>query len=314
VPQPDVQGTANQRGVVYQVENLKAALACVPDTPLILKWRPDFVARHAFLREKIASFARHAVVPSRQCLGITMPAPVFQTRLWIPWADSNSPFFYEDAVFLGERREVEMLTRSPTPADTEILGDPHCGSYAHVVRYAKPFAASYPLFKNYLKFFRYFRHDVDYRARQLSFALGDGFFWHMVIAHAWILHTQFHVDIGAPGDLTFYANAVNRDADWSRFESLRGTSPYDDSANWRAATKAGQAFPSLIRAFGRLMDDAWQKALFTQDIADLPRQTLSGLMANVAACADGRLAGIEAEFYRNIERIYRTHEPMALAG
>ncbi len=313
VPQPGARGTANQRGVVYQVENLRAALAQVPDDPLILKWRPDFVARHGFLREKIVTFAQNAVVPPRVCFGITMPPPVFRTRLWIAWADSNSPFFYEDAVFLGERREVEMLTALPTPAEMEVLGDPHCGSYAHVVRYAKPFIAAYPLFANYMRRFRYFRHDMHYRAGQLSFALNDAFFWHMIVAHAWILHTQFYVDIGAPGDLRFYANAVNRDADWSRFETLRCTSPYDDIASWRLGTRAGEAFPGLSRAFGRLMDDAWHKALFTAELADLPRQTLTGLMANVAACADGRLGDLEAEFYRNMGRIHRDYRP-ALAG
>lgn len=314
LPQPDVKGAPNQRGVVYQVGNLKAALALVPDDPLILKWRPDFVARRSFLREKITAFARNAILPPRECFGITMPAPVFRTKLWIPWADSNTPFFFEDAAFLGERREVEMLAVPPTEADMEILGDPHCGFYAHVVRYAKPFLASYPLFANYLRSFRYFRHDREYRVKQVPFALDDGFFWHMVVAHAWILHTQFHVDIGAPGDLAFYANAVNRDADWSRFETLCCSSPYDDIVNWRTGTRAGLALPGVSRAFGRLMDDAWARALFTNDVPDLPRSMLTSLMTNVAACADGRLTGIEEEFYRGLARLHRAHRPAALAS
>jgi hypothetical protein len=305
VPQPALQGTPRQNGVRYQIENLKAALALVPDEPLILKWRPDFLARHAFLREKLVTFDRQAVVPPRTCFGVTMPAPVFGEKIWIPWADSNSPFFFEDAVFLGAKRDVGMLALSPAPEDMEILGDPQCSSYAHVLRFAKPFVSAYPLLRNYLRFSRYFWHDIEYRRQCVPYMIDNGFFWHILIAHAWILHSQFHVDVGAPSDLAFYANTVNRNADWSDFATLNVTSPYDTSAGWREGTKAGLALPSVSRAYGRLMDDGWQRALFTDDVPDLPRETLAALMANVAACADGRLDGIEAEFYQNLGHIHR---------
>lgn len=253
-------------------------------------------------------------MPARQCLGVTMPPPVFQHKIWIPWADSNSPFFYEDAVFMGTRRDIEKLALPLTAMDKENLGHPHCGAYAHILRYARPFLSGYPLLRNYLRNIRYFRHDIDYRLKAVPFILDDGFFWHLLIAHAWILHSQFHVDVGAPGDLAFYANNVNKSADWNDFSTLATSTPYDDAENWRINTKAGLAIHSLSRVFGRLMDDSWQQALFTADLPDLPRDTLIALMANIAGCADGRLDGIEAEFYRGLERLHSDFHAPAPAG
>jgi hypothetical protein len=316
LPQPETCGNGNQRGLVYQLRNLEAGLALLPreKDALVLKWRPDFVAEHAFLRDKLLDFENWSAVPDSTCFGVKMPPALFGNRLWLPWADSNSPFFFEDAVFLGTQRDVANMVTPVTPGDLEILGDAACGSYAHVVRYAKPFLPRYPLLGNYLRHFRYFRHDVKYRHELLPFMIHNGFFWHLLVANAWVLHSQFHVDSGAPGDLAFYANAVNRRADWSDFSGLQVSSPYDDIAQWRAGSKAGLAVPSISRAFGRLVDDGWQKALLTGGTPDMPQGTLAPLMENIARCRDGRLAGIEAEFYQGVERIYRAFPPHALAG
>ncbi|HEY0266547.1 MAG TPA: hypothetical protein VGC16_07330 [Rhizomicrobium sp.] len=313
VPQPQAQGIPEQRGLVYQIENLAAGLRLLPqDDSLVLKWRPDFVARHAFLRDKVAEFETWSAVPENVCFGVAMPPRLFQSKVWIPWADSNSPFFFEDAAFFGMRRDIEKLVTPLTPADMAILDDVTCRWYVHVVRYAKIFVSRYPFLENYLKHFRLFPMDVEHRLKIVPYLADNGFGWHLLIANAWILHSQFHVDIGAPGDLSFYANAVNRDADWSRFDSLKVTFPYDDPTAWRDATRAGKVFPSVNRAFGRLMDDEWQKALFTTGVPDLPRDTLVALMANIARSRDGRLAQIEAEFYQGAERIYSTYRSVAL--
>ena len=113
------------------------------------------------------------------------------------------------------------------------------------MRYAKIFTAAWPLFTNYLRHYRCFVNDLDYRAKLLPTILEDGFFWHLLIAHAWILYSQFHVDAGAPGDLKFYANTVNRQTDWSRPETWRLANPYDDVHNWRYGTRPGQAVHSV---------------------------------------------------------------------
>jgi hypothetical protein len=170
------------------------------------------------------------------------------------------------------------------------------------------------LLRDYLKFFRYFRKDMDYRQRLIGFITDNGFFWHVLIAHAWILHSQFHIDAGRQGDMKFYANAVNQNANWSDLSSLNTSNPYDAVEAWRAGTKAGHLVPATRRAFGRLMDDDWQRILFTQGVPDLPLDVLAGLMANIAASGDGRLHQIETEFYQGLARLSAQHPPDASAA
>ncbi|HXS07137.1 MAG TPA: hypothetical protein VN723_10120 [Rhizomicrobium sp.] len=307
VPQPDVTGNGNQRGVVYQVKNLEAGLSLLQDEDaLVLKYRPDFIASTRLLRDKITNFDRLcAPVSITAPNGIEMPAPVLAHKIWIPWADSNQPFFYEDAAFMGTLRDIKKLVTPLDGADHAMLGTNNCGSYAHVVRFAKIFRERWPLFDGYLRHYDFFVNDLWYRMKLVAEMLDDGFFWHVLIAHAWILYSQFHVDSGAPHDLRFYANNVNQDADWSRPETLKLANPYDDLAGWRADTRPGEATHSVRRAYGRLVDDAWQTALFTQALSDFPAETLAGLMTNAAASRDGRLAEIETDFYARLDRFYR---------
>jgi hypothetical protein len=139
--------------------------------------------------------------------------------------------------------------------------------------------------------------------------IAEGFFWHMLIAHAWILHSQFHVDAGEPGALLFYANNANMHADWSRPETLRVARPYDCIDKWRGGTKPGLAMMSVRRAYGRLMDDDWQDALFTRALPDLPKHSLEGLLENAAHYRDGRLAQMEDAFYARMAAVYRENWP-----
>jgi hypothetical protein len=306
VPQPAVQGTGNQRGVVYQIRNLEAGLSQVAgEDPLILKLRPDMVVNVDFLRGKIADFnTLCAVHAEKSALGVRMPKPVLSHKIWIPWADSNQPFFYEDAMFLGRKKDLRKLVTTLSHEDMDILGDPLCGQFAHVVRYARIFVPRYPLFADYLRNYRYFVNDFDYRREIVPHLLNDGFFWHVLVAHAWILHSQFHVDAGRQGEISFYANNVNPNADWSNPESLRNATPYDYIDKWREGTEPGAAMPSVKRSYGRLADDAWQSAFFTRELPDFPRATLKRLLENIAACRDGRLKGIERDFYRNTAALH----------
>jgi len=318
VPQPDATGSAEQRGLVYQVENLRAGLALIrDDDTLVLKTRLDMVAKAPFLAGKIANFARDARVPPRRSpQGIAMPAPVLKSKIWIPWADANQPFFFEDAMFMGRAGDLRRLVTPVTSADTDVLSDPLCGPYAHVVRYAKIFAGNWPIFASYLRHYRGFVNDMAYRRKLIPMVLDDGFFWHLLIAHAWILYSQFHVDAGGLNDLRFFANNVNRDADWSQPQTLKLANPYDDVANWRGDTRPGEATHSARRIYGRLMDDAWQTALFNQPLPDFPHETLRGLMENVAAHRDGRLGEIERAFYAALDAFHRREwqAPMARAS
>ncbi len=117
----------------------------------------------------------------------------------------------------------------------------------------------YPLFANYLeKLSHYFANDWDYRTKVVPLLLADGFFWHLVVAHAWILHSQFHIDAGGQGDIQFYANNCNKHADWSDIASLKSANPYDSLPMWRAGEYPGEAAAQPVSRFwaagGRCVD------------------------------------------------------------
>lgn len=308
VPQPPAGGTVNQRGVVYQTETLRAALALLPkDGDLTVKSRPDYIFDADFLKRKIASFDSWSTTPPRSIFGIAMPKPALQGKIWVPWADSNQPFYYEDAAFIGRKHDVQKLVTQLSAQDVVNLGDESCGSFVHVVRYARVFLSDYPLFSGYLKDYRYFASDIDYRRKLVPHVLNDGFFWHLLVAHAWILHSHFHVDAGRPNDLRFHSNTANRDADWSKPDLLRLANPYDNLQMWRAGTRAGEAYPSVHRLYGRLVDDSWQHAFFTAALPDFPRAMLVRILENVAGCRDGRLKEIESDFYRGLANFHAMH-------
>jgi hypothetical protein len=310
VTQPNAQGSPGRRGLAYQIENLKAGLELLDGDGLVLKLRPDFVADANLLRDKIVHFdALCAPVSRRAPNGVTMPEPVLANKMWIPWADSNQPFFFEDAAFLAAAADARKLVSRLMPEDGPILDDAIWGSYAHVVRYGRIFAGAWPIFANYLKYYRAFITDMDYRRKLVPLLVADGFFWHLVVAHAWILHSQFHVDAGAQGAVQFYANNCNKDADWSKPESLRTANPYDNIAMWRDGTHAGGALLNVSRAFGRLINDDWQRALLSGPLSDFPADTLRTLMENIAAYRDGRLADIERIFYGKLMRFRRANWP-----
>jgi hypothetical protein len=83
--------------------------------------------------------------------------------------------------------------------------------------------------------------------------------------------------------------------------------PYDRVREWRERTEPGSAFRCVDHPFGRLMDDRWQRALFTSELKDFPRGTLRRLLENIAACGDGRLNDLEDEFYRKLAHLHRIY-------
>jgi hypothetical protein len=309
VPQPAVQGTPYQKTIAYQINNLIAALALIRESDtLVLKLRPDFVADVDFLRDKIVKFDIDCEVESDSApLGVAMPKPVFRSKIWTPWADSNQPFFYEDAAFLGRKDDLCNLETHLSRTDMEMLATPFCDAYYHIVRFAKIFLPSFPMFKAYLQNYRHVTSNMDYRMKMIPHALKSPYFLFLVVAHAWILHSQFHVDCGEPGDLEFYPNLRNKTADWSNPNTWRLAFPYDGVTNWRRTTVPGCFVPSIGRPFGRLLDDEWQKALFTKDVPDLPRATLRGILNNVSQSRDGRLKQMERAFYDDLSAFYRAY-------
>lgn len=301
VTQPRVSGTSNQKGLVYQVRGLEAALnQVVDDDVVVLKTRPDFVIDVDFLRDKIENFEAYCTVPSREAAGVLMPKPIFDHKIWLPWADCNQPFFWEDSTFMGLKRDVEHLVTPLSDEDMKIAGNPTCGFYPHVVRYARVFCKRYPIFQNYIRHYDLLINDLEYRKGLVGKGLTDHFFWHLVIANAWILYSQFHIDCGTPGELMFYPNNANKEADWSDLTTLRVTPPYDQIDGWRIGTKQGRAMDAAYRVFARLVDDAWQTALFKQDMPDMKPQVLRAILHNVAHSANGRLKTMEMAYYRKL--------------
>jgi hypothetical protein len=307
VEQPDANGNANQRGIVYQTRNLEAALAQIadPDT-LLVKLRPDFIFRTDFLKSKLQSFETNCAVPAKSDFaGMKLPRSPFKQKIWMPWADANQPFFYEDAAYIGVKRDLEKLVPKIVAASHATLADMNCGSLVHVLRYIGAFLPRFPIFKRYVENYGAFLSDLSYRNGLVRMLLADGFFWHLIVAHAWILHTSFHVDCGAPGDFRFFPNTVN--SDWNDINKLKLTPPYDQIAMWRDGTKAGMAIPAVTRIYGRLMDDAWPRALFTQKIADMPDGMIGRLGRGVALYSTGCLSEMENAFYEKLRAFHDQH-------
>ena len=310
VPAPAPAGNGKQKGVVYQVRNLEAALAQVPgDDTLVVKTRPDFVFGSEFLQRKIRDFDRQCLIDvGATAFGVKLRRAPFFRKIWLPWADANQPFFYEDAAFAGLKRDLAHLV---TPGVEQLLGvmeDLECGSFAHVVRYGSVFLERFPIFRNYFANYHVFANEIEYRRGLMSSVIGDPFFWHLVVVHAWILYSSFHIDAGRPGDLQFFANNVNSKADWSDFSALKNVAPYNDLPNWRANTKAGtEVYSGVARVYGRLADDAWPSALFNQRFADVPWETLHGIAQSAAQYDAGVHGEMEAAYYAKLDAHWRAH-------
>ncbi|MEJ0027954.1 MAG: hypothetical protein WDN01_18160 [Rhizomicrobium sp.] len=308
VPAPAPSGNAKQKSVVCQVRNLEAALALVPeDDTLVVKTRPDFLFDAGFLARKIADFDRGCRMEANAtAFGVKLRRPPFARKIWLPWADANQPFFYEDAAFAGLKRDLAHLVTPDVESRLGAMQDPECGSLAHAVRFGTVFLESFPIFRRYFAHYHVFANDIDYRRDQLGKAIRHPFFWHLILAHAWILYSGFHVDAGRPGDLRFFANTANPAADWNDLATVRLTAPYNDLAGWRETAKAGaEVCSGVSRVYGRLMDDAWQQALFTRRFADIPWETLQGVARNLTHYDAGVLDDLEREYYALLDDHWR---------
>jgi len=314
IGEPEVQGVPYQRGVHYQVRSLEAALARIEgnDTP-VLKLRPDVVADADFLRSKIEGFA---VLPAPRDLpiakGLAMPKSPFKARLWLPWADANQPFWFEDAAFMGLKCDVARLVTPLGPGDLDVLADTAYGPFAHVLRFGKIFAPRYPIFTRYLANYRYFPNDMDYRRTLMNAQLHDAFYWHLVIANAWILATSFHIDCGPQGALALYGNNHNSGADWTSLRGLKVNTPYNQIEGWRAAQNAGRIMPCVARLYGRLVDDSWAAGVFGEGPGlEFDRAKLRGILKNVINYRAGALAALEKPYYAKLDQLLKARKAAA---
>ena len=223
VPQPVAHGEPYQKTIVYQIHNLDAALSLIAEEDtLVLKSRPDFVAKLDFLRDKIENFDLDCEIDTAPtALGVQMPKPIFRSKIWTPWADASQPFFYEDAAFLGRKDDLLQLTLPVSRADLGMLEIAPVTHYYHIVRFAKAFLPRYPIFRRYLKNYHLITNNMPYRTKLLPHVVKNPYFLLLMVTHAWILHSHFHVDIGEQGDLQFFPNTRNKDTDWANPNACR---------------------------------------------------------------------------------------------
>ena len=228
----------------------------------------------------------------------------------MPWADANEPFFYEDAAYLGLKCDVAKLV-TPHIGDKlsvlDTIANTH-GPFAHVIRFGSVFSSDYPMFARYLREYKYFTNDMDYRRALIPALMKESYFWTLVIVHAWILANSFHVDAGRAGQLKLYANLSNENADWSSLASLRINPPFDNVEAWRNSVKPGNLISGAARLYGRLMDDTWQHSLFNlPGPMDVARDKLLAALKCVSLYGKRAVTDQETSFYRTLSATHRQY-------
>lgn len=306
VPEPHPTGSPHRKGFVYQSRNLAAALALVDPSELVLKTRPDYLIDEAFLADKIASFEHWRTAPDfSHRIPAMMPQSPFQARIWVPWADAT-PFFYEDAAFMGLAGDLAKLATSIADDLVQYCGDERSVNVAHIVRFAMPFLDAYPIFLRYVRDFQLFRMELHYRRETSPLFVGDPFFWHMAVAHAWILATSFHVDCGRKGQLHMIESSTAQEGLDKPVEELCDHPIYRDVDAWRDSEQPGTFLPLLSHPGTRLMDDDWQSRLFSGPIEQgFTHENLLFILENTTRYGTGILQDMEQAFFEALNTLYR---------
>jgi hypothetical protein len=306
VPEPQVSGRSYQKKHFYQTENLRAMLACIDDgNALVLKTRPDVVVDEPFLAQKILAFDQTCGFPDydRQ-LGVAMPPSPFQAKIWTPWAEANQPFFMEDGLYLGLRDDIAKLVSPESDRLVQQYGDEHSKWIVHVARFIVPFLPDYPLYGNYLRHFHLFVQDVGFRLTMLKAIANDPFWWFLVITHAWILANNFHIDCGYAGQIRFFPTKDEAKTAAQPLDAISSRPPYNSVEAWRGGQNPGSILQCIMRAFGLLMDDTWQRAIFERSaIADLPHEQLIMVLENFRQFGATSLMPFEGDFYRHMAEL-----------
>ena len=186
---------------------------------------------------------------------VVMPSSPFAAKLWIPRADAESAAaLRRGGVYRSQmrRREAGGSRRARSSGIGSADGT-HLFLVRHVARYAAVFAPRYPIFDNYIRNFRYFINDSGYRMAMMPLALQKTFFLRSS-PNAWIPATSFHVDCGGPGELTFYANGTDRDADRGR-RRISIHRPMPMSPTGARHRRRGACCQARSRMHARLVDD-----------------------------------------------------------
>ena len=229
-------------------------------------------------------------------------------KIWLPWADSNQPFVYEDGAFMGLKRDDARLADRRAENYLSDLDNHPYSWLAHIVRFVTPFLDDYPIFERYLRDFHLFPKVMEFRFDMLKAVQETPFFWYLTLTHAWILATSVHVDCGSGSQMGLFTNLYNQQSDWSKFEPCGPATATTTSRAGARNQYPGGVLPGAGRAFGRVMDDDWQHALFTRPkLTDLTPETVRTILHNVNLYSQGLLTEVENDYYDTLEKVCRAH-------
>src|SRR5262249_35548110 len=163
---------------------------------------------------------------------------------------ANLPFYMEDTAFIGLAGDLAKLADPAAEPLAKRCGDAGTAIAAHALWFAPPFLKDYPIFEDYLERFHLLRMDEDYRKAYLGIALEDPFFWHLIVAHAWIVATSFHVDCGRQGDLRFIQTTTANEHAGRAVADIPDNVLYADVEGWRQVQRPGMMISLLMRLCG----------------------------------------------------------------
>lgn len=311
VPEPKIEGAPLQKSIIYQIRNLEAALQFInDDDALILKTRPDFVfANEDFIKQKILDFDKNCApsdLPKR--LKLQSPKPIFERKIWVPWASASEPLFISDAVFLGLKRDIDKLADRAAEPFLEILWDERCDRISHICRFLNIFQNDYPLLRKFGQNIRYFISTLDYRDYFAFFCRKQPFFWRLAVLNAWLLETHFHIDGGHNGDLIFCSHHANLFGKITTIKDIKFEPPLTTIDLWRKNITVGSLKVCCEYSVTVLADDRWQHALFTRSrIDNFSHSDIIRILKESISYDPKTIKNMEADFYNEADRIYKKY-------
>lgn len=306
IPEPKIDGAPLAKSVIYQIRNFEAALPFIgDDDTLVLKTRPDFIfINEEFIKPKLLDFDRlcaRSSVPKR--LKIETPPPAFKRKIWIPWASTTEPLFYNDAVYLGLKCDIAKLADPGAERFLDNLWDSRFARMNHICRALNIFYPDYPILHRFAENGVRFGSELSYRTRFASLCGRHPFFWRLLVLHAWLLETHFHVDGGMNGDLAFCANHTNAYRKLECLQDLKFEPPLNCIETWRKNNQPGSLKKCFNYALSYLGDDDWQHALFTsRKLADVSHAEILEYLGDAIAYDRDKIGIMEDAFYDEIDR------------
>jgi hypothetical protein len=310
IPEPKLTGAPLENSIVYQIRNLQAALALIADdNALVLKTRTDILfLNESFLENKIVHFdelCARSGLPKR--IGTPLPPPVFKRKIWMPWANATEPLFYNDAVFLGLKCDIQKLADSGAERFLTILWDERTDRISHIARFLNLFLPDYPILQRYFENIHCFISTPEYRERFATLCRHHPFFRHLVVLNAWLLETNFHVDAGKNGDVVFCANRTNQNKVTS-IDDIQFAPPLTCVETWRNNIRPGALMNCFDFALSYLMDDNWAHTLLTsRKLSDITHAEIVTMLRNAAAYDRAKIGAMEDAFYSEANAFYQQY-------